>query len=81
MKVAGCWWNDKSIEVIEIDGEYLALYGWNGEEYVKCFYVTDEVSGIFYELAPGREGDCCAYPVYDGSGEIIDYRVCRMLNN
>ena len=31
MKEVGYWWNDKSIELVEIDGEVYALYGWNGE--------------------------------------------------
>lgn len=33
----GKWWNDKSIDLVEVDGKVYALYGWNGEEWTQCW--------------------------------------------
>lgn len=75
MKEVGEWWDDRDIKVVEIDGEYLALNGWNGESFVDCFYVKEEWHGRFFELDAEHEGTYCADPVYDDLDEIIDYRV------
>lgn len=37
MKFAGTWWNDKSIELVEVDGSVYALCGWNGEVFASCW--------------------------------------------
>lgn len=41
MKNIGYLWNDKNIEIVEVDGEMYALYGWNGEAYYNCWKVLD----------------------------------------
>lgn len=38
----GKWWNDKSIDLVEIDGKVYALYGWNGEEWTQCWECLGE---------------------------------------
>lgn len=35
------WWNDSSIEIVEIDGELYALYGWNSEKWTRCWKCID----------------------------------------
>ena len=41
MKNVGNWWNDRSIEMVELsDGKVYALSGWNGEEYTECWMCT-----------------------------------------
>ncbi len=41
MKIVGRYWNDNTIDIVEIDGEMYALYGWNGEEFYHCWKVLD----------------------------------------
>lgn len=30
------WWSCPEIEIYEIEGKYIALYGWNGKVYLGC---------------------------------------------
>ena len=50
------WWSDNSIELVEIDGELYALYGWNGEKYINCWKCIDRFSAVDeateYEIVP-----------------------------
>lgn len=50
------WWNDNSIEIVEIDGELYALYGWNGEKWLHCWKCIDRFTadpdGKEYEVTP-----------------------------
>ena len=75
MKTAGYWWNDKSIELVEIDGEVYALYGWNGEEYGNCWKCTGEF------LMDASEEEYTLKPIYEevaeGEWEIVNYEVSR----
>ena len=32
---------DSGLEIIELDGTYIALSGWNGESYTDCFEVDE----------------------------------------
>ena len=41
MKTLGTWWNDKEIEIVEIEGRPIALSGWNGEMYTDCWEVVE----------------------------------------
>ena len=41
MKRVGNLWNDKNIEIVEVNGEMYALSGWNGEKYYHCWKVLD----------------------------------------
>lgn len=53
----GKWWNAKSIELVEIEGEgTFALHGWNGEKYTTCWKVDEkdltEASKEEYTITP-----------------------------
>ena len=37
MNYVGQWWSDSSIEMMQIEGNVYALYGWNGEKYINCW--------------------------------------------
>lgn len=54
--VIGTWWNDSSIQIVEIDGDLYALNGWNGEKYTDCFRVIDRFTAADddrkYEIRP-----------------------------
>lgn len=71
------WWNDKNIEVVEIENNYIALDGWNGEKWTDCFEVADRHGDAFYEMV--RDG-LEVQPVYtensDGDFEISGYEFC-----
>ena len=41
MNYLGYWWNDKEIEIVEIEGRPIALSGWNGEKYTDCWEVAE----------------------------------------
>ena len=75
MKEAGYWWNDKSIELVKIDGEVYALNGWNGEEYGGCWKCTGEF------LTDASKEEYTLKPVYkevdEDEWEIVNYEVTR----
>jgi len=52
----GNWWNDRNIQLWRIDGNIYALYGWNGERYLHCWQVAenliDSVDNKEYEISP-----------------------------
>ena len=54
------WWNDDSIQIVEIDGELYALYGWNGEKWVHCWKCIDRFTAVLdgkeYEVIPIHAG-------------------------
>lgn len=55
------WWNDKNIEVVNVDGKWVALYGWNGECWCDCW----EVEEIKRNMAFGIVKDnITVYPKY-----------------
>ena len=70
MKKLGNWWNDKNIEIYEIEGRKIALYGWNGEVYNECFEVSEDLHEIL-------EKNLKVKPIYKQVGEddfkVIDY--------
>jgi len=72
-KSVGRWWNDSSIELVEIDGEVYALGGWNGERYGNCWKCTGkynmEASEEEYEIMPIYE------KIDEDEYEIIGYEV------
>ena len=41
-KTVGTWWNDKEIELVEIDGKVYALSGWNGEKFLDSWEVDKD---------------------------------------
>lgn len=82
MKKVGNLWNDREIEIVEVDGEMYALYGWNGEAYYHCWKVLD-AEGLDrvdedkeYILRPVSRG--IGEPDEDGNYdeyEYVDYEV------
>lgn len=72
-KNVGRWWNDKEIELVEIDGKVYALNGWNGEKYLDSWEVakndyTDIINDGFTIKPEYKE-------VEDGEFEIVGYTV------
>lgn len=41
-------WFTGDIEVVEIEGRFIALDGWNGEEYLDCWEVEEIVRDTAY---------------------------------
>ena len=72
-KNVGRWWNDKEIELVEIDGKVYALNGWNGESYLKSWECTGEglmdASEEEYSITPQYE------EVENDEFEIVGYTV------
>lgn len=66
MKNVGTWWNDKNIDLVEIDGRIFALYGWNGSKYCNCW----ECVG----LDAGDERYILT-PQYDDEFNVVNYDV------
>lgn len=75
MRRLGTWWNNDDIEVYQIEGRPIALYGWNGEEYLDCFEVAEEIGGRWFKLLQGGLSVC---PIYEQRGddfEIVGYEL------
>ena len=72
-KTVGTWWNDSSIELVEIDGSVFALGGWNGESYNNCWKCTGDynmdASEETYTITPTYE------EVSEDEFEIIAFKV------
>ena len=68
-KHAGYWWNDKSIELVEIDGEVYALNGWNGEAYLSAWKCTGE------HFMDASEEEYRITPIYNDELELVGYEV------
>lgn len=68
-KILGVWWNDRDIEIVDIGGTPVALYGWNGEAYTKCFKVKEPI-GDTYLVWHGAGEDLpeSVTPVYKDNG-------------
>lgn len=65
-------WNNSDIEVVEINGRWFALYGWNGEAYLDCWETDENTFNVYdgkvYEIAP----------VYQANGddyEVVDFEI------
>ena len=59
------WWTGDDIEIYEIDGELVALYGWNGEQWTDCWRCTDRYTAADDERLTVR-------PTYRGQVEACD---------
>ena len=70
------WWNDKDIEVVEIDNRYIALYGWNGEAYTDCWEVEEIKNNIAFGV---KANNICVKPLYEQIDEddydIVVYEI------
>ena len=74
IKLMGKWWNDKNLEIYNIEGENYVLNGWNGESYLECFKVAENLIDV---LEGGRE--YTVVPKYEEIGEdnfqIVGYSI------
>lgn len=74
-KSIGKWWNDKNIELMEINGKTYALSGWNGERFTKCWECEGEgnreASKEEYTITPKYK---CINEEND-EWEIVEYEV------
>ena len=72
-KIVGKWWNDKNIELVDIDGVVYALNNWNGETYNNCWICTGA------NLMDASDDEYIIKPIYkevdEDEFEIIDYIV------
>ena len=75
MEEVGKWWSNDNINLVEIDGNVYALYGWNGEKYCNCWAVVGE-----YNMESSNENYILT-PIYQQKeGEdtqIIDYEITK----
>lgn len=44
------WFENKEIEVVEINGKWYALNGWNGEAYTDCWETEEPTYGTACEV-------------------------------
>lgn len=76
MKKLGHWWNDKEIEIVEIDGRPIALSGWNGENYSECWEVKEMIGDEGFDI---KEDGLRVEPIYkqinEDEFETIDYKL------
>ncbi len=79
-KKIGFWWNDKNVELVEVDDHIYALNGWNGEEYTRCWECLGahhmDSSAEHYTLRPVFDG--VGEPDEDGSYDqydVVDYEL------
>lgn len=75
VKHLGKWWSDSTIDIVEIEGKAIALYGWNGEVYMECWEVFDIKQNIGFES--GKE-TYIAKPIYDSDCNIIEYTLSQI---
>lgn len=69
------WWNCEEIEIYEIEGKYIALYGWNGECYMDCWEVARIVGDKGFDV---KSEGYIVKPIYEIKGndfEIIGYEI------
>lgn len=75
MKKIGTWWNDRDIDLVEIEGEIFRLAGWNGEEFTNCWKCLNE-----FDADPDNRSYNIRL-IYDekenenGGFDIIDYQI------
>lgn len=70
VRTVGYWWSCRDIEIVEIEGRYIALSDWNGESYLDCWEVKSLVDGIGFDII--KDG-IIARPVYsDEELELLE---------
>ena len=66
MEYIGRFWNDKDIEIYKIDNRNIALNGWNGEKFVDCFELDNNLIDII-------KTDIVVVPICDLQNENVSY--------
>lgn len=71
-KVVGNLWNDQEIDIVDIDGRFFALYGWDNELWLHCWEVKDKMG-----LEAVNKREYAILPIYinEDENKIIDYRL------
>ena len=75
MKNLGYWWNDKEIEIVEIEGRAIALSGWNGEKYGDCWEVKEMVDGVGFDIKVDNLEVVPEYEQIDEEYEVVGYKL------
>ena len=72
------WFASKEIEVVEIEGKWYALYGWNGEIYMDCWETEKPTHGTSHDVL---EDNIAIRPIYkeieEDNFELVGYEVVR----
>lgn len=68
-KHIGYWWNDRNIEVMEIDDTAYALNGWNGESYLNCWICSGE------QYMDASEEEYRIKPIYNDDMSIKGFEI------
>lgn len=80
-------WNNGEIDMVEIDERLFALYGWNGETWLRCWECLDKwtaTSEKTFEIRPihrfeveeiGLETLEENSPEWDYAVEIVDFEI------
>lgn len=72
------WWTGDNIEIYEIDGELVALYGWNGEQWTDCWRCTDRYTAADDErltVRPTYRGQVESCDDEDAAAEIVNLKI------
>lgn len=67
LKKVGTWWSERNIDLVEIEGEVYALYGWNGESYLESWKCTGE------DYMEASEEQYEVIPIYGDDLTVIRY--------
>lgn len=71
--IIGRWWENRDIELLDYNGEIFALYNWNGDSYLDCWKVEDNLFDVV------NSGEYIITPIYKEVGEdewvIVDYEI------
>ncbi|MBD5136922.1 MAG: hypothetical protein HDT39_13295 [Lachnospiraceae bacterium] len=74
VKTVGRWHACPDIEIVEIEGRYIALFGWNGFAYWNCWEVKEIIDGVGFDIV--KDG-ITARPIYAEedleSDDFVDY--------
>ncbi len=66
VRCLGYWWNDHEIEIYEVEGRLIALWGWNGEIYLDCWEVEEMVDEYGYGI---KTDGLQVRPIYEKHSE------------
>ena len=72
MKYLGRFWNDRDIEIYNINGRNIALHGWNGEKYLNCYELSSNLIDIIkenIEVIPEYE------EIDEDNYKIVNYKI------
>lgn len=72
-KNVGTWWNNRDIDLVEIEGAVYALHGWNGETYLHSWKCSGEFN------TDASEEEYAITPIFkqieEDEFEVVGYEV------